>query len=81
MHENAPFHAAIIVKFNKEERRIPILEWPAYSVDPNPIEIVWNWIKDYVKNFSPERMSCDEFTIAVTGSWEAVPENWTHHRC
>ena len=40
MHDNASIHTAQKVKDWFEDQRIPVLDWPPYSPDMNPIEHV-----------------------------------------
>jgi transposase len=42
----APGHAAAETKEDLRERGIYPIFWPAYSPDLNPIETVWNRMKD-----------------------------------
>ena len=49
--DNDPKHRAKITKRWKEENNIKSLEWPSYSPDLNPIENVWNIIKEYLSKY------------------------------
>jgi hypothetical protein len=46
MQDNALIHKAVIIRDFLEGNSIPKLEWPPYSPDLNPIEIVWAWLKE-----------------------------------
>ena len=49
--DNDPKHRAKITKEWKEENNIKSLEWPSYSPDLNPIENIWNIIKNYLSKY------------------------------
>ena len=53
MQDNAPIHKAGVVLRWFEEKAIPLLEWPPYSPDLNPIKHVWAMLKEYVNEDFP----------------------------
>lgn len=46
VQDNAPGHAAQYTRDELQERSIHTIFWPPFSPDLNPIEKVWNWMKD-----------------------------------
>jgi transposase len=54
------------------------MEWSPYSPDLNPIETVWNWMKDYIedKYGLEENPPYDRLRLYVQEAWDAVPEEW-----
>jgi transposase len=46
MQDGAPGHAAAETREELHEGDIHPIFWPAYSPDLNPIETVWNQMKD-----------------------------------
>jgi DDE superfamily endonuclease len=76
MQDNAPCHTARATLQDLAERHIRFLGWPAFSPDLNPIETVWNWMKDWIDDHygDDELISNDAVREAVSLAWEAVPE-------
>jgi DDE superfamily endonuclease len=54
IHDNASIHTAKKVKDWFENEGIPLLDWPPYSPDMNPIEHVWKKLKEIVHKRHPE---------------------------
>jgi hypothetical protein len=55
------------------ERGIYPIFWRAFSPDLNPIETVWDRMKDYIKRHYPEyHSSHDKLRRVVKEAWEAV---------
>lgn len=46
MQDNGPIHCAKDVKQWFEDMAIPVMEWPPYSRDLNPIEHLWFPLKE-----------------------------------
>jgi hypothetical protein len=77
MQDGAPGHAAKETLQDLIERRIKKVNWPPFSPDLNPIENVWNWMKEWIwNNYRKDSMSYDELRKAVKDAWEAVSEDF-----
>jgi transposase len=74
----APGHAAKATHEDLAERGVKVISWPPYSPDLNPIETVWNWMKDYVKDKygDIEKPSYDQLRAWVWEAWNEIPEDW-----
>ena len=81
MQDNAPSYKAAQTLRELSERQITPIEWLPYSPDLNPIENVWNMMKDYIQFTYPDlgegrQRSQDELRDIVKESWDsAVDEN------
>ncbi|KAI1004364.1 hypothetical protein K3495_g3841 [Podosphaera aphanis] len=66
-------------KLNREERIITTIEWPPYSPGLNPIEHVWDSMKDYIQYHYPKldggrQRSHDELRGMVKSTWYDATE-------
>ena len=81
MQDNAPSHSAARTKRELSERNIVPLEWPPFSPDLNPIEHVWNMMKNYIQYKYPDmiergRRTGEETRLIVREAWDrAVNED------
>ncbi|RYC58426.1 hypothetical protein CHU98_g7774 [Xylaria longipes] len=75
--DNAPGHAARATMADFRDRGIHVVEWPAYSLDLNLIETVWNWMKDYIQQRygNIRDPSYDRMREWVIEAWEAILED------
>ena len=49
-----------------------MIQWLAFNLDLNPIETVWNGIKDWIQNSYGEKFNYDQ----LRGVVNAVPGNF-----
>ena len=73
MQDNAPGHTAKPMIKGMRERGIYPIFWPPFSPDLNPIETVWNKMKDWIAKYYPEMMSYDGLRVVVKAAWDAFP--------
>ncbi len=79
MQDNAPSHSAAATINDLEDRNIFFIKWPALSPDLNPIENVWNKMKDYIeaKWGNINKPSYDQLRSFVKEAWqEAITEEF-----
>jgi transposase len=76
MQDNAKAHYAAATRADLQERDIQVINWPPFSPDLNPIEMVWNKMKDYIQEHFGERLSYDALRRAVNEAWEAIEESY-----
>ena len=88
MQDNAPGHAASFTRQEFCSRGVEMIFWPAFSPDLNPIETVWNIMKDYIQANYEEKLSYDRLKKAVKEAWEVIEDKTLiellssmHERC
>ena len=73
MQDNASGHSAKATLQALEAMGIKPIFWPAKSPDLNPIETLWNLMKDYIQEKYPEvHRSYPRLKAAVTEAWESI---------
>ena len=54
-----------------------MVEWPPYSPDLNPIETVWDWMKDWIDDrYEGIKLTYPQLRKAVNEAWEAVSADY-----
>ena len=81
MQDNAPAHASERTIKEFQERHIDPIDWPPNSPDLNPIEAVWDKMKDYVQERYPslgrgKQRTHDELRAIVQEAWNSVPDEY-----
>ena len=76
--DNAPCHVAKVVQAHAEERGIKLVALPGYSPDLNPIERLWDWMRQEVTrghchiSLAALRAACQRFIAEINGDPGAV---------
>uniref|UniRef100_A0A3B5A2U8 Tc1-like transposase DDE domain-containing protein n=1 Tax=Stegastes partitus TaxID=144197 RepID=A0A3B5A2U8_9TELE len=75
MDDNAPPHRARIVTTRLQEVGVPHMVWPAMSPDLNPIEHIWDQLKQRLDDRTPPPRDLAELRVALVEEWNALPQN------
>ena len=72
LEDNDPKHRAKITNEYRKRKKIDRLSWPSNSPDLNPIENVWNYLKNKVAKYHPSNLIQLKSTIRKV--WYNLPE-------
>lgn len=75
MDDNAPTHRATVVTARLQEVGVPHMVWPAMSPGLNPIEHVWDQLKQRLDNRTPPPHDLAELHVALVEEWNTLPQN------
>lgn len=80
IQDGAPSHRNLLTIEELHERDIYPIDRPPYSPDLNPIEQLWDWMKDwigerYLRAFD-RILSYDQLREVVRAAWDAIPESF-----
>ncbi len=56
-------------------RGIYPIQWPPFSPDLNPIESVWDDMKDYIEDYYLNYRTPQQLREAVTAAWNAIGQH------
>lgn len=76
MHDNARPHVARIVRDYLDEVGIPVLDWPAFSPDMNPIEHVWDYINRRVRAHNNGPATLHALQNELLEEWENLDQDY-----
>ena len=76
MQDNASIHTAKKVKKWFEDEGIPLMDWPPYSPDLNPIEHLWAQLKQWINDNHPELVDMGASEEAYQQLFRAIREGW-----
>ena len=74
--DEAPGHAAASTLRELSERGVRVIKWQAFSPDLNPIETVWDEMKDWIQDHYGEKLNYDQLRDVVTAAWAQISERF-----
>jgi transposase len=76
MQDTTRIYIAKKVKKWFEDEGIPVIEWPPYSPDLNPIEHLWAQLKQWILDHYPKLNEIGESKEAYQRLFQAIREGW-----
>jgi hypothetical protein len=71
--DNAKGYASEFTQSVIQAAGIRVIEWPPFSPDLNPIETIWDNIKDYIQAHYPRvHISYKRLREAIQKAWESI---------
>ncbi len=75
MQDSVRAYTAADVLREFAERGIRLIRWPPFSPDLNPIEMLWDDMKNWIQEMHGEgRLSYNKLRVVVKAAWEAIPD-------
>ena len=79
-----PIHSAYLVQRWFENHGIPLMQWPPYSPDLNPIEHAWAKLKELIYKLDPELATIKgnneelriKFMRLIERAWEELGQDY-----
>ncbi|GFV18701.1 uncharacterized protein TNCV_4755881 [Trichonephila clavipes] len=75
MDDNAPCHRTVAAKQLLESEDIERMDWPARSLDLNPIEHVWDFLGRRLAARTLPPVTIRELRLALQDEWAATPQH------
>lgn len=73
--DGASSHTARLTRQALAAATIETTSHPPYSPDLNPIENIWDWIKDYIsQRYGSMVIALDDMKFVIQDAWDAVPK-------
>lgn len=74
MEDGAGPHSNHLLEEERLREGIVQKEWPSSSPDLNPIEIIWNIMKDNLSARIPKVTKTKEIMSVLVEEWEVIPQ-------
>ena len=77
--DNASVHTANYSKWWMSTHGFNVLDWPAHSLDFNPIENLWDIVDTRVRKRKTQPKNIDDLAMVVIEEWNNIPAKTIHN--
>ena len=72
--DNDPKHTSHAAQKWFKDNGVEVLDWPAQSPDLNPIEHLWQYLKQWLATYETDPVGMHELWERVEAEWNKIPQ-------
>ena len=76
MHDGSPPHTANVTSTLLQRQAIDMMDWPSRSLDLNPIEHLWDYMKQQLNSPNNIIRNIPELRAEINRIWDDIPQTY-----